>query len=213
MQAIGINKVRVGDPRDKGMSCWMILTALRACSILFGIGLDVSWDRSLAERGPSRFSIRPHSFGAAGQASLVSVSFHPSGSSIGRREPVTDTLAHLMEMNSGPDGDLILKMDIEGDEWEVFARLAPEIFKRFRQIVGEFHGLHEIVDMAWRERAACAFTHLTQYHQVIHLHRNNIVPLVVAGDVQVPAVMGSYLCAKKLLSLFRNSGAFSRPPG
>lgn len=41
--------------------------------------------------------------------------------------------------------DLILQMDIEGDEWPILADAAPEVLERFRIIILELHGLETLL--------------------------------------------------------------------
>jgi hypothetical protein len=187
MRAVGVKKVRVGDSRDGG---YVMLDDFGEITgaYSFGVGHDVSWDQSLAERGIAIFQFDHTVFGPPMKHALFRFQPIRLGVEPGR-QPLTDTLAHLVETNSTPGQDLILKVDIEEDEWEVFAVVAPEILKSFRQIVCEFHAFHKVADPVWRQRAIRTFACLTQYHQVVHLHRNSIMPFVITDEVQVPMVM------------------------
>jgi len=187
MRAEGIGKVRVGESRDGGYVMLDDFAGI-AAAFSFGIGPDVSWDEALAARGIPVFQFDHTVAGPPAPHDLFR--FHPIrlGLEPGTG-PLTDTLAHLVEINSAVGDDLLLKVDIENDEWEVFARVNPEVLTAFRQIVCEFHGLHQVSDPQWTERAARAFAHLTSHHQVVHLHRNNIAPWVAAAGLEVPMVM------------------------
>ena len=52
------------------------------------------------------------------------------------------------------NADLILKCDIEGDEWEIFATLQAALLRRFRQIVVEIRGLRDLCDPGFATLAA-----------------------------------------------------------
>jgi hypothetical protein len=62
----------------------------------------------------------------------------------------------------------------------------PEQFRAFRQVVIEFHDFLKIIDPAWRVRAMTALDHLGRHHAAVHVHGNNFVGLVVAGDIRIP---------------------------
>lgn len=77
---------------------------------------------------------------------------------------------------------MILKVDIEGAEYDVFANLDDAILKKFRQIVIEFH---KLTDPSMKEKITTAVSNLNKTHQLVHIHANN---------------WGHYsLCAGKLL--------------
>lgn len=69
--------------------------------------------------------------------------------------------------------ELILKIDIEGDEWSVLAQLEDKDLLKFSQIIGEFHGLASSIN---EEDAAHKIDVLNKLHEHFHLvnaHPNN----------------------------------------
>jgi len=187
MKAIGVEKVRVGEARDGG---YVMLDDFGGISGAYsiGIGPDVSWDYAIAERGIEVFQF-DHTVQDTPTFHRL---FHFEPVCLGSEaaeNPRTKTLAALVGERSQPEQDLLLKVDIEDAEWDVFSTMDPELLSRFRQIVCEFHSFHRVAEPAWKECAARVFDHLTRYHQVIHLHRNGIVPLIVSDDLEFPAVM------------------------
>lgn len=97
------------------------------------------------------------------------------------------------------EGDLLLKVDIDGGEWELFAPGTD--LRRFRQIVLELHGLTQVGDSLWFERAEQVLRHLLRTHAPYHLHANNFGAMTVVGGVPVPDILevswarrGTYAC-------------------
>ncbi len=69
--------------------------------------------------------------------------------------------------------DIFLKMDIEGHEFPWLNSLTEEQLNKFKQIVIEFHGIH---DNSWNtnlsDKIDC-FRKLSKTHYAIHIHGNN----------------------------------------
>jgi hypothetical protein len=86
-----------------------------------------------------------------------------------------------------PEGDVVLKMDIEGSEWEVIENTIS--LGDFKQIVIEFHGLHQIINLDFFIKAASALRKIYSTHAPVHLHANNYVPLAIIGNSAVPDVI------------------------
>lgn len=68
--------------------------------------------------------------------------------------------------------DLILKVDVEGAEWGLFNDF-PDL-SRFRQIIGEFHGLvHAIEDDIFFNIVCGSLSNLNKTHFPVFIHGNN----------------------------------------
>ena len=90
---------------------------------------------------------------------------------------------------NGVKGDLLLKMDIEGSEYEALLGTPVEALSRFRIMVIEFHYLHKIFDpLVYRIYEAC-FERLLKNFCVAHIHPNNCCGRVRKGEIEVPRVM------------------------
>ena len=182
-QAEGLAKIRVGGPHDGSYVMLDDFSGTQGAYSL-GIGPEVSWDLAMAERGIRVWQYDPTVPGPPVSHEL----FHFQAWRIGAEDdPASHTfsLVSIIEKNRHNGSDLILKMDIEGAEWEVFARIDPERLKTFRQIVVEFHSLNCVVDALWRARARQALVELARHHQVVHVHGNNLSPIIVAGDLRM----------------------------
>ncbi len=182
-RAEGIAKIRVGGPHDGG---YVMLDDFRgiAGAYSLGIGPDVGWDLAVAERGMPVWQYDPTVTGPpVSHPRFIFQPWRIGAYDDADREIVS--LAWLIEQNGHEGADLILKMDIEGAEWGVLARIDPDRLRVFRQIVLEFHSLSRVVEPDWRELATTALEHLTRHHQVVHVHGNNLSPVIVAGDVRM----------------------------
>lgn len=96
--------------------------------------------------------------------------------------------------------ELILKIDIEGDEWPVLAQLEDRDLQKFSQIVGEFHGLASSIN---EEGVASKIDVLTKLHRNFHLvnaHPNNWS--------QFRIIQGVPLCDVVELSFINRNNAF-----
>ena len=95
----------------------------------------------------------------------------------------------LIEKVPDAEGRVILKIDIEGAEWEAFDAATADDLRRVAQIVGEFHGFSNAADRNWRDRAERVMTKLNEVFQIVHLHGNNWQPLEVVSNVAFPNVI------------------------
>lgn len=86
-----------------------------------------------------------------------------------------------------PAGEMILKMDIEGSEWEVLENTVS--LGAFKQIVVEFHGLHQLTNLNYFIKTASALRKIHSTHAPVHLHANNYAPLAILGNSFVPDVI------------------------
>lgn len=80
------------------------------------------------------------------------------------------------------NADLLLQMDIEGFEYETFLAAPPELLKRFRIIVAEFHDLEFLFSAPLFAMYSMVFEKLLESHACVHIHPNNFCkPLNING--------------------------------
>ena len=82
--------------------------------------------------------------------------------------------------------DLILKIDIEGWEWEVLDGLTNEELLRFRQIIGEFHDFHDVGKLELIERV---ISRLATNFTLINSHANNWGKYDLVKAIAIPDVI------------------------
>ena len=164
--------VRLGSAHDGGYV--MPDPGLGGIAYSLGIDSNVDWDLDMAARGFHVFQY-DGSIDAlpAPHADNPAFAFH--GLFIcGRPDPRPGyrTLSQLIAENGhGEERDMILKMDIEGAEWDVLAALPRPDLMRFRQIVLELHLRAE--DMGRLPVFSSLLRRLASTHQAVHAHANN----------------------------------------
>ena len=107
-----------------------------------------------------------------------------------------DTLNNLVVANGHADAELILKCDIEGYEYEMFASTPSNILGRFRQIVVEMHGFDNLTDLNYAKKVHSAISNLCKTHRVVHVHANNHVDYAILGAIPLPCVLEFTLVRK-----------------
>lgn len=101
----------------------------------------------------------------------------------------TMTLDDWVDLRMPADGDdLLLQMDIEGDEYESILSMSPRLLRRVRIAVIEFHGLQDLWNRPWFNLVAPAFDKLLHGHACVHIHPNNCYPAFRCRGLSIPCV-------------------------
>lgn len=177
---LGRRKVRVGSDHDGGyvlVDDWTTVTGV----LSGGAGDNVDFEVETARRG-AVVHVYDHTVPdlpapAEELLQLVREPLGPTGVSL------ADALARLPA-----EGDLLLKVDIDGGEWNLLSDPAVDL-SRFRQVVFEFHDLHRLDDAVWFEAALGAISRITATHAPVHVHANNFGAFAVLGGVPVPDIV------------------------
>lgn len=161
--------IRLGEQHDGGyLMCGNLLSAGAAYS--YGINGYDKWgcDVSLKLRAPVHqydcFNLdRPPCAGGNTIFHGQCIGDPASKDDQGR---VFDTLASQMTANGDGGRRVIVKMDVEGAEWDTFLKAPAEVFRRIDQMAVEFHGVDQ-------EKYVDAIRRLKTYFHVAHVHFNN----------------------------------------
>lgn len=115
--------------------------------------------------------------------------FHFTRSHLGvTTDDATMTLDHWVSASRPGTGDLMLQIDIEGAEYEVFLAASDALLRRFRIVVAEFHSLDQLRNEAFFNIASRAFEKLLQTHHCVHIHPNNYRPVTRVDGLGIPEV-------------------------
>jgi len=182
--AAGVAKRRVGVADD---GAYVMLDDFNGIVAAYsvGIGKEVSWDLDVAAQNIVVYQYDP------------SVKAPPVGHPLFRFQPKRVVAeggsdepgaVTLSEMVTGKveEGGVLLKMDIEGAEWDVLDSVPVDVLRYFRQIAVEFHGFNHYRNQEWRDRARRVFDKLTAFHRLVHVHGNNFNPTFGAGVGEFP---------------------------
>ncbi len=164
-------KVRIGPATDGG---YVMVDSLHPSQtvISYGINTEYRFEQELAEAGHlvHMFDHTIDGIDAASDRML----FHREGVA-GQSDPdnllysVADHLAKYQVHGRR----MILKIDVEGAEFDALAALDDETLDRFEQIVMEVHNLYLIADHAFQRKFIQVFRKLNQSFTLFHVHANN----------------------------------------
>jgi hypothetical protein len=84
--------------------------------------------------------------------------------------------------------DIILQVDIEGHEYDVFLSAPKEILERCRMIIVEFHMLTSIEFPYFFQRTRKVFDKLLNDHICVHIHPNNCCGSKNIQEIEIPEV-------------------------
>ena len=164
-----IHLVRIGADHDGGYVMADDFNVGGAISI--GVGPDVSWDQAIAAKGipVAMFDPtirRPPAFVPASRFFRLGLGSQHQA----RMEP----LAQLVHRGSNrADQDLLLKVDVEGAEYEGLGEAGQDLLGRFRQIVVELHDLSQLQLPSKRNLVLRTLSMLNESHVPVHVHANN----------------------------------------
>ena len=100
------------------------------------------------------------------------------------------TLDHWVDASiPGTNSDLLLQIDIEGDEYLVFESASESLMRRFRIIVAEFHKLDQLWDKSFFHCASRVFDKILRTHSCVHIHPNNCSGFTQIKGFNIPQVM------------------------
>lgn len=188
------NLQRIGKHNDGG---YIMNVPLSRRKIAYSIGIsdDVSWDRDVAKHGYDIFQY-DHTISALPENNKA---FHWKRIGIVGGEKECSNLKTLTSMlidNKHEDLDgLLLKMDIEGSEWEVFSSVDIQNLEQFDQIVVE---LHNIFDESRHDLVMEALEKLSSIFIAIHIHANNYSDIYYCGDLVTPNTIEVTFVNKKI---------------
>ncbi|WP_152997688.1 DUF4214 domain-containing protein [Methylobacterium sp. GXS13] len=178
-------KVRIGRNHDGG---YVMIDDFEGIDAAYSLGIsdDVSWDLAFAELDIDIFQY-DHSIN---ELPVKHNRFHWSKLKIASESAFSNETISLQRAFDGNahsvSRDYIIKIDIEGSEWDMFADTDPSYLRAFRQIVCEFHGFHKIIDDREYSKMVRAIQNVTTHHNVVHVHGNNFTPWAIIGGVAIP---------------------------
>jgi len=162
---------RFGDPSCDGgyVMCANLLARIKV-AYSYGIEGRDQWGCDVSRR----FGVRVHEYDcfdsrrpvcSAGDAVFHGECVAPTRR-IDEESRVFDSLQGQLSRNGDVANPLVIKMDVEGAEWDALAQTPDEILGRTEQLVVEFHGVG-------LEHQVAVIRRLKKFFHVAHLHFNN----------------------------------------
>jgi len=106
---------------------------------------------------------------------------------------------HIIE-NGDQDKNLLLKMDVEGCEWQTLFEMSDQTLKKFQQIAIEIHhmgsGNKTLADLQLK---TAVLNKLSNLFQLYHVHANNCGDLFIQQGFKCPETLELTYVNKELL--------------
>lgn len=177
--------IRMGGGSDGGYLIPDDLLGVRAC-FSAGVGNVSEFEYCCAEKGLEVFMADASVEGAA----FDDLRFNFIKKFIGKenKENRITLEQWLNDCKIVPDKDLLLQMDIEGDEFDVINSTSVKTLYQFRIIAIEFHDLHLLFDPFFFKKAKSTFRKILKNHVCVHIHPNNCCGIKIIDEIEVPVV-------------------------
>jgi hypothetical protein len=180
---VGVGKRRVGGVGDGG---YVLLDRLAPEQVVmsFGIGPSVTFDFELAEDG-HRILMFDHTIDALPGEHPHFSWFREGVADVSAPDEALFSLEEHVRKLPADAVDPILKMDVEGAEWDSLAATPRAVLARFAQITLEFHTLFDLAEPGFNARVQKALEALDADFVPVHVHGNNFGKLGEAGGFAV----------------------------
>ena len=171
---------RIGNQNDGGY-VMMIPPSTNKVAYSLGISGDVSWDSEIVNMGYEVFQY-DHTIK---RLPVSNKHFHWHKIGIGGRiEGSFITIEEMLRQNGHLENrEMLLKMDIEGAEWDALYNTDVSILNKFDQILIE---LHDLMNICNRDVKIECLRKLTSGHRVVHIHGNNYDYVQWCNDLILP---------------------------
>ena len=204
---------RFGEEHDGGyLLCGNLLGAVES-TYSYGISGYDKWGCDMS----SRLGIPLHEYDCFDTTQPVC----PTGRTVFHAECVSDrprtelgrsfdSIPNQITRNGDGAKRIVLKIDVEGAEWDAFAATPDEVLQQIDQLAVEFHWVHDDKHQ-WvhnEEKYVRVISRLKEFFHVAHVHQNNYS--CVSGLEPFPAWAYEVLFVSKRLGL---ADAGSTPQG
>lgn len=105
------------------------------------------------------------------------------------------------------NGDIILKMDIEGDEYLTLSSISDKNLNKIRILIVELHDLRHLRNYFFYKTFEKFILKLNNLFYVCHLHVNNVSKLTNIGGYNVPDMLEITFIRKDRIKNFTNKFA------
>ena len=179
---IGKRKIRLGTNGDGG---YVLLDDFSDIKIAYSLGISniIDFDKSLADKGIDVF-MYDHTINKLPYNNEKFHWFKKGLCANNTRETNLITLKEMVEQNGHlNESNMILKMDVEGAEWDALNELSEEFLSKFKYILGEFHWFKKNSKINGKlESIINVLKKLHKTHQVFHKHCHSTGEAFVLGE-------------------------------
>jgi hypothetical protein len=163
------NLIRLGDQKDGG---YVLVDCIRESSCVFSIGVgdNFSFDESISEKVESIIMV-DHSVDFSPK--IPNATFMKKKLVARVHNKATEVSLSDLYSTLEDGTPAILKMDIEGSEWDILESADEALLAKFDQLVIEFHGILERAKRDDLDKIITVMQKLIEQFEVVNTHANN----------------------------------------
>ena len=180
------NLIRIGGDSDGGYLLPDDLTDIKAC-FSAGIGDISDFEFHCANLGMEVYMADA----SVSAPALIHPKFHFQQRFIGNKKNDSRYISiheWLNANNIGDNEELLLQMDIEGDEFDAINQTHLKTLSRFRILIIEFHELQKLFEDKYFKKANLAFKKILKEYTCVHIHPNNCCGKREIHNIEIPVV-------------------------
>jgi len=179
-RALSYNKVRVGAVRDGGYPIIDDFDGIKI-AVSAGVGIEDTWERQIAAKGiavkafdPADVPDDPNRLYELNKESFVAYKEE-------NKTMLDEILTDYKEYEA------IMKIDIEGGEWEIFGHTQNDTLNKIRQFCCELH----VYENYWKhsDLLLAVLEKINETFRLVHVHGNNNSDYVTLFDQNLPLVL------------------------
>lgn len=164
---INSNKLRLGPDEDGGYVASTVSIDNSKALFTYGVGYDIRYEEAYRSKTGNDSYLYDHTIGRDNGWNIgPQLNFYNEG--LGFQDRCDDFINHYSKLNI--DGDVLLKIDIEGAEYDYFEKVNVE--KLSKITTGILLELHWVSDTGYQERAKNILENLYKYFTLTHIHGN-----------------------------------------
>ncbi|MUP44179.1 hypothetical protein E0K83_00280 [Gramella sp. BOM4] len=175
--------IRLGGDLDGGYLIPDDLEGITAC-FSAGVGPSSSFEKDCADRGMKIFMADA----SVEAPAITDQRFYFIKKFIGlKNKGDYITIKKWLDMTEmRKENELLLQMDIEGNEYSIIGNIDPALLEKFRIIVIEVHRLGAMGFSYFYQQNKRMFDNLKIHHQCVHIHPNNCCGSRTVKGVEIP---------------------------
>lgn len=153
---------------------------VRTRVISIGVGNNIIFDKKMAKLGASVWLYDHTTAPKIHQIFWPNIIYSKIGVSSKNGIKNCITLPEILDksVNNIKFDQTILKMDCEGEEWDVFLKTPFSYLSKIDQIIVEFHNLNKISIHSLSNKYIEVFEKLEKYFVITYIATNNFTPIV-----------------------------------
>ncbi len=167
----------------------------------FGISNEISFEKEMAELGKAVY-MYDHTIDGIPE-NHPKFFFHRKGiAGTDRPDEQLFSLETLISENGNKNNsNMLLKLDVEGAEFEVFEKVDLQALSQFRQIAIEIHWLAKLWEQDFRKTFVNGMRRLLTNFSIVHVHANNNRQAVFIEGFPIADVLEITLVRSDIVSL------------